>query len=316
MKRVLLTGGAGFVGANLCRWLLREGHEVQLLLRPGSNRWRLEPVEAEIRSREVDLEDGEAVERAVATFRPEWVFHLAAYGAYSQQADVRRMVRTNIAGTVNLVESCMATGFEALVNAGSSSEYGFKDHAPAETDVLEPNSHYAWTKAAATHYCRFTGATLGLPIATLRLYAVYGPYEEPGRLMPTLISSALEGGLPPLAGREVARDFVYVEDVCEAFVLTAETASDPGAVYNVGSGVQTTLEELVELVRRRFGTKIVPEWGTMANRSWDTNVWVANNQKIVRELGWKPRHTLDEGLEAFARWFETHPDVKGVYAKA
>jgi nucleoside-diphosphate-sugar epimerase len=126
-----------------------------------------------------DFADAEGLMRLVGTIRPEWIFHLAAHGAYATQTNLSQMVQTNIVGTINLVEACLRSGFEAFVNTGSSSEYGFKDDAPTETTWLEPNSHYAVTKAAATLFCRYTAQSHDVHLPTLRLYSVYGPYEEP-----------------------------------------------------------------------------------------------------------------------------------------
>lgn len=303
MKRILLTGATGFVGANLARRLLRDGHEAHLLIRPSARTWRIEEIRPHVRLYEAPLEDAVAVAAAVHRIRPEWVFHLAAHGAYSSQTDVRRIVQTNILGTVNLVESCLQSGSEAFVNTGSSSEYGFKDHAPAETEWLEPNSHYAVSKASATLYCRHTAQSRRVHMPTLRLYSVYGPWEEPTRLIPTLLVRGLDGRLPPLANPDTARDFVYSEDVTDAYLLAATVPNqEPGAVYNVGTGVQTTLRDVVATARRVLGVTPEPQWGSMADRSWDTQVWVADSRKICRELGWQPRHDLAEGLRLTAEW--------------
>src|SRR5215470_6587390 len=221
MKRVVVTGGSGFVGANLVRRLLADGHEVNLLVRPGWTRWRLDEILPAVRVHEVALADAERVAAAVRAVRPDWIFHLATHGAYSWETDLARMVETAVVGTMNLVRACVDVGFEAFVNTGSSSEYGFKDHAPAEHEALDPNSYYAVNKAWATHFCRYTAVDRGLPLCTLRLYSVYGPWEEPRRLMPTLIRRGLAGALPPLVGPDTARDYVSVDDVTEAYVCAA-----------------------------------------------------------------------------------------------
>ena len=129
----------------------------------------------------------------------------------------------------------------------SSSEYGLKDHAPHEDEPLEPNSPYAAAKAEATAHALERGAVV------LRLYSAYGPWEEPSRFVPTLLAHALAGRLPPLVSPDVARDFVHVDDVCAAFVLGA--GAPAGRVYNVGSGRQTTVAEVVELARRLLASK-------------------------------------------------------------
>jgi nucleoside-diphosphate-sugar epimerase len=314
MKRVLLTGGTGFVGANLARRLLQIGHEVHLLVQPGHTTWRIEAVQADLRLHEVDLADGERLGSLVRRIGPDWVFHLAVHGAYSWQRDLGQMVRTNILGTMNLVGACVATGFEGFVNTGSSSEYGFKDHAPAETEGLEPNSYYAVTKSSATLFCRYTAQSRQLRLPTLRLYSIYGPWEEPGRLLPTLVSRGLDGALPPLADPDTARDYVHVDDAVEAYLLAVSRADQPpGGIYNVGSGVQTSLRELVEVARRVLELSVEPAWGAMPGRSWDTSVWIADNRRAAEVLGWRPKLTIEEGFRRLVAWFKDNPALHERY---
>jgi UDP-glucose 4-epimerase len=307
-KRVLLTGGTGFVGANLARSLLAQGHALHLLARPSYNPWRITGLSEQINLHIVDFEDREALQAAVARIRPDWVFHTAAYGAYSSQTDTQRIIRTNYAATVNLVEVCLKAGFEAFIYTGSSSEYGIKDHAPIEREWIDPNSDYAVAKAAATQYCRYAAIRYKAPITSLRLYSVYGPYEEPSRLIPTLIERGLAGQWPPLANPNIARDYVYVDDVVEACLAAALTSGvQPGAVYNVGTGQQTTLAEVVDVARREMQIRIPPAWGSMPDRIWDSPVWVANIDAIQAALGWQPRHRFADGLHSTAAWLVEEP---------
>ena len=309
--RALVTGAAGFVGANLARRLLADGHEVHALLRPGSDRWRLSGVD-DVRVAEADLRDAGAVAAAVTGARPEVVFHLGTRGAYSWQADAREILETNVLGTANVLDACARVGVAAVVNTGSSSEYGFKDHAPAETEPLEPTSVYGVAKAASTLLCTSLAREHALPVTTLRLYSVYGPWEEPGRFVPALAEAALRGTLPALASPRVARDFVWVGDVVDAY-LSAATAPGAGEVYNVGSGRQTTLAEAVDAAGRVLGVSEEPSWGSMSDRAWDTDVWVADVSKIERELGWRPAVAFDEGLERTAAWLQSDPRVRERY---
>ncbi len=314
MKRVVITGASGFVGANLARRLVEDGHDVHLVLRPGHKPWRIESILADVHSHIVDLTNSDLLTREIGAIRPDWIFHLAAYGAYSSQTDVAAMIETNITGTINLVHACMSAGFEVFINTGSSSEYGFKDHAPAEDELLEPNSQYAATKAAATLFCQFTAQAETVRIPTLRLYSVYGPYEEPARLIPNLISYGLRGELPPLVSPNTARDYVYIDDVVDAYLLAANRATnEPCAIYNIGTGVQTSMRCAVETARRLLAIPAEPSWGSMPGRQWDTDVWVANNAKTKRELGWKPRTSFEDGLRKTLEWFQQHPELQRFY---
>jgi len=316
MKRVAITGAAGFVGANLTRRLLDDGHEVHLLIRPDHAMWRIDQVRDDVRMHTADLGDRQRVEDVIRDVKPNWVFHLAAHGAYSWQTDLSEIVRTNILGTVNVAEASAKAGVETLVNTGSSSEYGYKDHAPSETEVVDPNSHYAVTKASGTMFCRFTAQKFGIRMPTLRLYSVYGPYEEPRRLVPSLVVKGMQSRLPPLANPDTARDYVYVDDVIDAYLLAATTEiSDLGAVCNVGTGIQTTLRDIVDVTRDLLAVREAPTWGSLPDRTWDTNIWRADPTRIGAELGWKPRCDVRAGLAETVGWFRANPALCDFYAR-
>ncbi len=282
MKRVLITGGTGFVGSNLARRLVLDGHKVHLIVRPEFTSWRIDEIRNDIILHIIDLCNKEGVKKLVLDLHPEWIFHLAAYGAYSRQTEMYDIVLTNFLGTVNLLTACLTCGFEAFVNTGSSSEYGFKNHAPAENEFLEPNSFYAVSKASSTLFCRYTAQQYNVNVPTLRLYSVYGPYEDPRRLIPQMVINGLHGKYPNLVNQDTARDFIFINDVIDVFLAAAMAqTSEYGEVYNVGSGKQTSLKQLVEIFKSLFEINDQPQWGSMNNRSWDTNVWVCDNKKML-----------------------------------
>ena len=307
MVRCLVTGGTGFIGANLVRHLLEADHDVHLLVREKYNPERIAQFNGKVGVHVVDLSDRLATRNFIDEVKPRSIFHLAANGAYSWQNDVDAIFQTNLTGLINLLEACSAVGFDSFVNAGSSSEYGYKDHAPTEDELVEPNSYYATAKVAASQFCRFIAQSRKLPIATLRLYSAYGPYEDAGRLIPTVIRHGFEKSLPPLVDPSIARDYIYVDDVCSAFLATSKRLAageiaEAGAVYNIGTGVQTSIEQVVDAARRLMNIRVEPVWGSMENRRWDTSVWVANNQKAVQQLGWKPQCTFEQGLAKTIEW--------------
>ncbi len=314
--KALVTGAGGFIGASLVRWLLDRGHDVVAIERPEGSTWRLAEVAGDAEIVAVDLRDGHRVAAVVHERRPEWIFHLAAHGAYSWQRDSERIMQTNLVSTVRLLAACEQAGFEAFVHAGTSSEYGFKDHAPSETERVDPNSDYAVMKAAATIHCRFVAQRDDRHIVTLRLYSVFGPWEEPGRLMPNLVARGLEGRLPPLVSPETPRDFVSVRDVNRAFVEVATRTDLPrGAVYNIGSGRETALREVVEIARAEMGLEVEPEWGTEPQREWDAKVWVADPTLAAQELGWRVEDDVATGFRALADWLRGRPDLWPRFAR-
>jgi UDP-glucose 4-epimerase len=314
--KALVTGAGGFVGANLVRHLLERGDEPIAMLRPDTDSWRLQDIAAETRTEFVDLTRPDDLLRAVHEVRPDVIFNLAARGAYSWQTDLDEMLAVNVRATETLLQAARRVDAR-LVQAGSSSEYGFADHATAEHECVEPNSYYAVTKVAATHLCRLAAAQHGQHAVTLRLYSVYGTWEEPGRLIPALVDRALEGTYPPLVAPGTARDFVWVGDACDALVRAATTdLEDRGAVLNVASGAQTTLCRLVETVRELFDIGTDPIWDSMPARNWDTGVWVGDPARTAEQLGWTASTSLDDGLRALAGWMAPNPTRRARYVTA
>ena len=303
VKRCLITGASGFVGANLVRRCLRDGHETHAFLRPEHQAWRVADLAPHLQTHAVDLQNGDKVREIVRRIRPDWVFHLAAYGAYSHQTGLARMLEVNVAGTATLVDACVEAGAEAFVYTGSSSEYGYKDHPPREDEMLEPNSHYAISKAAATHYCRYAAHATGFNTVIVRLYSIYGPYEDPGRLIPVLIAHGLRGTLPPLVSPATARDFVHVDDAVDGLLVLAQKSARPGAVYNLCTGVQTTMATVVETARRLMGIAVQPVWSSMPRRSWDTDIWVGSPAAMEQEIGWRAQTDFAAGLERTIDWY-------------
>lgn len=312
MKRVLVTGGSGFVGANLARRLLRDGHECHLILRPGHQAWRLAEIADQCQRHLADIEDKEALAHCIREVRPDWVFHLAAYGAYSNQTGIERMIATNLLGTIGLLNACVEVGVEAFVHAGSSSEYGYKDHAAREDEVIHPNSDYAITKAAATHYCQLAAVRHAINAISVRLYSIYGPYEEPSRLIPAFVIHGLRHTLPPLADPNIARDFVHVDDAVNALLRVASVGRG-GAIYNVCSGVQSSLADVAEIARRILNIAGEPIWRSMPARSWDTDTWVGSPDFTAQELGWQAQVGLELGLRATVDWMLKVPGRREVY---
>lgn len=304
-QAVLVTGGGGFIGACIARRLLARGADVHVLLRRETIPWRLQDVLDRVTVHRVDLLDAEGVRDAVGRIAPAAVFHMATHGAYEVQSDARRIVETNVVGSYNILEASAAAAVAVFVNAGTSSEYGLKREPMRETERLEPNSVYAVAKAAQTHLATLMARRGPTAVVTFRLFSVYGPWEEPTRLMPTLIRRA-RAGLPlEMAAPETARDFVYVDDVLDALLDIDRLPATTGEVINLGTGVQSTLRDVVAAVQAAVGDRSEVRWAGMPPRRWDTDRWQADVSKARTLLGWSAKHTLKQGVARMAAWMAT-----------
>jgi polyisoprenyl-phosphate glycosyltransferase len=302
---ILVLGAGGFVGANLLRRLLEYRDDVYGAVRD-LPAWRLEGIESR-HIVEIDLTDLAATRDRVGALRPATLFDCIAYGAYSFETDYSRIYRTNFTALVQLVELLAQTQFAALVHAGSSSEYGQKSAGPLEEESLQPNSHYAVSKAAASDYIAFAGKVRRLPVVNLRLYSVYGPYEDASRLVPNLVAKGMQGEFPPFVDGSTSRDFVYVDDVCAAFIMAAAKLTPDlyGESFNIGTGRKTTIAELAQIARQVFAIEGEPVFGAMAGRAWDLPQWYAAPGKAERLLGWRATTELAAGLDRTAAWLRS-----------
>lgn len=302
---ILVIGASGFVGANLFRRALAVRSDVFGTVFSGDS-WRLRDLPA-ANIVYLNLQDTSSVRSVFHRIEPRTVFDCSSFGAYSFEQDFERIHETNYLCFIRLMEVLAALDLSAYIHAGSSSEYGLNASAPAESDPLVPNSHYAVSKAATSQAITFYGKVRGLPIVNLRLYSVYGPYEDSSRLIPVLCERTLNGTLPTFARPEVTRDFIHIDDVAEAFTAAALGMKPKlyGESFNIGTGVETSLAALAELARHIFGIEEEPRFSPGAGRPWDVDHWFANPSKATQAFGWSARISLEEGLLATQSWWQT-----------
>lgn len=304
--RVLVTGASGFVGSCVARRLVEHGHDVRIFTRRDSDCRRIADLLPHLENRRLDLRDDAAVKRAVMEIRPEGICHLATYGGFSFQQDSATIMGVNMLGTVNLLRACASVGFRSFINTGSSSEYGLKHAAMRECDLLEPLGDYGVSKAAATLFCSSEGAEKGLPVVTLRIFSPYGPWDDPRRLVPYVASSLLRQEVPRLSTPSSVRDYVFIDDVVDFYLLLLEKPAAGGAIFNVGSGGQHSIGEVVGLLGEVVGGYIEPQWGSAAPARVEPAVWCADIGKARTGPGWQPRTTLREGLATTVTWIREH----------
>lgn len=302
---IWVLGASGFIGANLFFSLSRLRPDVFAVSRQVESSWRL--LHAPYPNRiALDITQPHEVAAAIKKYRPRTVFNLSAYGAYERQNAPDRIHKVNYAGTLNLIQALLESGCDAFVQAGTSSEYGLNCAGPVESGALEPNSDYAVSKVASAYLLGYYGRFKGFPCTHLRLYSVYGPWEEHDRLIPTLVRLGLQGQYPPLVDPAISRDFLYVGDSTRAFVRAALTTcrSHPGQAFNIATGTKTSLGEIAQLAKQLFKINAEPVFGSMPNRKWDLSNWYGNPLLAQAQLGWNPRLSLQEGLARTIIWEE------------
>jgi nucleoside-diphosphate-sugar epimerase len=297
MKKVLITGGAGFIGANWVQRLLAEGgFEVFVIEKEGANLWRLNDVVDKITVRYVDLENAQAAQQAVKEIQPDHIFHLASYGVYPAiQSDTTRMLRTNIEGTLNLVEALKNQPVSSFVFTGTCTEYKEKDSNLAETDPVDPLNFYSITKLAAGLFLKKIAKDYNLPIVNLRLFTPYGYYEDAQRLIPYSILSGLRNKNIELTSPDHVRDFIFIEDLMDVFwnVLTVPEKHS-GEIFNIGTGQQHRIGDVVDMVENLLGKKLQVNYGQRESYYREPNVFLADNSKTKTAFDWKPKHDFKE----------------------
>lgn len=306
-SRVFITGSSGFIGANIVRELLRNKYDVHILNRSRKLSWRLKGIENLITIHNEDITNFLRLKKALSKINPDYIIHLAAYGAYHYQNELEKIVHVNIEGTKNLLEASKNIPYKCFINTGTSSEYGFKDESMKETDFCNPISYYAATKLAATNICKIFAQINNKPIVTFRLFSVYGPYEEHTRFIPTIMKSLIQKKEILLTPGNQRRDFIYTGDVAEAYIRALTLGKKiQGEICNIGTGKEYTNDKIVKLLFAVTGNKTEIKKGAYPKRAWDTSHWKADTSHAKKILGWEPRHTINQGLSTTYSWFKNN----------
>lgn len=304
MKKILVTGGTGFIGSNLIRSLLNQQHELYLFVQPNDSLWRIKDISEKLQLFFVGLTEYEAVERLVQTIRPDQVFHLASFGGMPFELDQKMIFDVNFYGTMNLLNACKKFGFECFINTGSSSEYGKKELPMSEDMVLEPISDYAVSKAASTQACLKEALSNKLPVYTVRPFSVYGDAELKTRLVPTIITSMLNNQPLCLSNPHLVRDFIYIDDMIRAITTIADKKPTNQFIFNAGSGLQSTIQEVVDAAQACWPKELTVQWGMHTPRPWEPTHWVADITRAEQILDWKPQYSLLTGIKKTIAWFK------------
>ncbi len=306
---ILILGASGFVGSQLFKKIFQFREDVYALTKNGKN-WRLEDVPNE-NIFTIDLIDINHFKFVFDKINPLTIFDCMSYGAYHFEENADLIYETNLIAFSRILDFLNNKKISSYIHAGSSSEYGLNSSAPVENSTLSPNSHYSVSKVAAGALIKFYGKTLGFPIINLRIYSVYGPYEEPARLIPNVIEAAIQKKFPPFVNKNISRDFIFIDDVINAFLCSSIYLSSDsyGESYNIGTGNKTTIESFSYLVKDVFKIKQNPKFSSRKNNKWDLSDWYANPKLFKKKFHWKPLVSLEEGLKKTFDWRIQHKNI-------
>ncbi len=324
-QTILVTGGAGFIGSAFLNLLVPRHPEIRWVnldkLGYAANPMNL----AEIQDRDnyafvrADIADAEQVERVFEEFKPDWVVHFAAESHVDRSIkDPGAFVRSNVVGTQNLLDAARArwSGEGHVFHHVSTDEvYGsLGDEGKfVETTPYDPSSPYSASKAASDHLVRAYGRTFGLPVKITNCSNNYGPRQFPEKLIPLMILNAANGKPLPVYGTGGnVRDWLYVDDHCEAIWLVA-TQGAIGETYNVGGNNEETnlhvVKTLCRLVGEQSGKGDLEGLITyVADRPGHDHRYAIDASKIERDLGWTPKETFDTGMAKTVRWYLENPE--------
>lgn len=314
--RVLVTGGAGFIGSHLCEYWLRRGHKIAIVdnldpfYDPALKRANLEEIKSAgcYQFFETDIRDSHRLREVIADFRPEAVAHLAARaGVRPSLLEPELYAATNILGTLNLLEACRTVGLQRFIFGSSSSVYGRYNRVPFSEDdpISRPLSVYAATKAAGEALAFSYWYLHGIPTIILRLFTVFGPRQRPDLAIRKFARLIEEGSEVPIFGDgSMQRDYTYVDDVVAAFDQALEL---PCAfeVFNLGNSRAIRLDYMVETLEKALGKKALRR--PCPPQPGDMDITYADLTKSRKALGYNPQVPFEEGIVRFVEWLRKRP---------
>jgi nucleoside-diphosphate-sugar epimerase len=309
MAKYLVTGGAGFIGSNLARYILAKDHDVVVVDNFATGKpENLNDIRDRITFIEGDIRCRETMDNAIAGCAA--IFHEAALGSVPRSVkDPVTSHDVNVNGTINVLESARALGVNRVVFAASSSAYGDQKESPKhEGMVPAPISPYASSKLACEGYLQAYAAAYGMETVSLRYFNVFGPYQDPNgayaAVIPAFVSRLLKGEQPVVFGDgEQSRDFCYIENVCHANWLAAHAPAEvcTGEAINIACHHATSLNQILDKLSKLLGVEVKAEYGPM--RAGDVKDSLADISRAKATIGYEPQVYFEEGLERAIDWY-------------
>lgn len=297
--RVLVTGATGFLGSHLTRHLLEAGHEPLALVVPGNDLRRLSDIASDLRLIYGTLQGIAELRAELCTWRPQACIHLAWYTEPGKYLHAKENI-DSLQGSLSLLQELHACDCRYLIGIGTCAEYETRLGLLSESDKLSPETLYAASKLSFLLLGQQIAAQLGMQFAWGRIFYVYGPNEDPRRLVPSAILK-LQKGQSFLAspGRQV-RDYLHVEDVSRALVTMLEKQAT--GVYNVCSSEPITIRELLNTIGQLIHHQDLIRLGALPYRDWEP-MYICGDNSRLKTLGWSPYFDLQAGLQNTIDWW-------------
>ena len=297
--KVLVTGSTGFIGSQVLKLLVRQGHDVSAIVRPYSDRTRIGSLLADVELLEFDLDNLDREALKISDTNYELCIHLAWYAEPGLYLHASENI-ASLSATLNLAARLARAGCQRFIGIGSCFEYDLEAGYLSETSTLNPDSLYAACKTAAAVGLDQIGNESGMQTTWVRLFYQYGPFEDQRRLVPAVLNSMISGELTKTTSGEQLRDFLHVEDVASAICAVAD--SDLESVVNIGSGRPVRVRDIVEKIGEITGRNDLIQFGALPYRESDPMFVCANNRRLVENTDWKPKYDLESGLRHTAEW--------------
>ncbi len=306
-KRVLVTGGAGFIGSFLVLGLVRAGARVTVLTRPGGNTWRLADMRKSIEIVPVDLLNKSETLALLTSVKPELIFNVASLVNTTQTVEVlEELLLQNFSIAKNLFRAAAQAGIPKVVQVGSIEEYGHGEVPFLETAREAPISPYSLAKVMTTHCALWFHRTGALRVSVVRPAATFGPAQGFGMLTPNLIRACLEKKDFLMNPGDQIRDLIFVEDVARGIMAAGERAEADGEILNLGSGRLYRVKEVALLINELLGNPITIQFGAYPYRPLDTMRFFMDSHKSHQLLGWHARTDLTLGMQHTVAWYRAH----------
>lgn len=304
--KVLVTGGSGFIGSHLIPQLVLKNIEVWSLERYVTGRYGEHKKHYTVFG---DIRDNFSIKKIVKDIQPDALIHLASISPVSYSYEhPQEVIETNLVGTINLAEACLreVPNFKHFLFAGSSEEYGIQKSFPIpEGAELRPNSPYSVSKVASDKYLHYMKKAYDFPITVLRAFNTYGRKEDAHFIVERTITQMLRSKEIRLGDATPIRDFLYVNDHVDAYLSCLDNPSAKGEVFNFCTGKGASIQELVDLIAEAIEFEGDIVWNTIPKRPLDIQKLVGDGTKAYRELGWKAKYSLEEGLRLTIDYWKT-----------